>query len=286
VPAVRVAAMSDWRGFMSIIYRSRGWQAEIYNQDSETVWLACLRIMLETFRFNNPRAPMLLLDPHDLLDEETRKRVASLATLVRAADLETVPFGGGTYNKLLALRWSPFQESALIDLDFVISGDMEDIFNLVPDPLGVLHYPGYRRTQNRVNSGVIVVKDRSVLDRLDEQRSLMDDESLDEDVIDQAIENGRLSATLIPDTYGKSKQMWWARSPEELTIACASHWSGPLKIDWVVERPIFRLGDEIVRAWHFSSAKNRMAEDDLVRSYLDFICKKKSQKQSACGGHT
>jgi hypothetical protein len=235
------------------------------------VWRECLLIAVKTFRFNNPEAPLYVLDIHGRLSETEKQVVRRLAYLEEARSLRRCEFGFDTYNKIIALRHSPFDQTCVIDLDFVFTGGMSGVFEEVRHELGVLHYPNYLRTRNRINSGVLVLRRRQALDVLARQRALLGCGMTEEDLIDHCLSEGLVTVSRISDVYGKSKQMWWAKTAEKLTRSCASEWTGPLSIDWSSTRPVFRLGDQTVLGWHFSSAKERMVADPLVARYMERV---------------
>jgi hypothetical protein len=259
------------RGFLCILYRSEGAEAAIHGRTPPAVWKRCLLIAAKTFRFNNPDAALHVLDIHDQLSEGEKEVLRRLAHLEEASSLERWGFGCDTYNKIIALRHSPFDQACVIDLDMLFTGDVRDVFDEVRGDLGVLHYPNYRRTRNRINSGVLVMHRRTALDVLDRQRARLGPGMTEEDLIDHCMSEGLVSVSRIPDVYGKSKQMWWAKTPADLTPSCASEWTGALSVDWSPTRPVFQLGAQRVLAWHFSSAKERMVSDPLAIRYLERI---------------
>lgn len=259
------------RGFMCILYHTRGPEARVHRQTPREVWLACLMIAVKTFRYHHPGMPLRILDIHDLLVEEEKHVLARLADLAAAPELVDHGYGHDTFNKIIALEHSPFRETCILDLDFVFTGSMESVFDLVHADMGVLDYPNYRRTDNRINTGVLVLRNRDVLPTLKEKRVELGPGMTEEALIDHCLTAGLLSVTKLPDRYGKSKQMWWAESPRDLTRSCASKWVGSLSIDWESSKPVFRLGEEIVSGWHFSSAKQQMTADPLVNKYMEIV---------------
>jgi len=235
------------------------------------VWKTCLLIAVKTFRFNNPRIPLRVLDIHNQLSEAEKETVRRFAHLEEGWSLQECGFGFDTYNKIIALRHSPFNETCIIDLDFVFTGDVSGVFDEVHGELGLLHYPNYLRTANRVNSGLLVLLRQEALDVLDQQRARLGSGMTEESLIDRSMSEGLVTVSRISDAYGKSKQMWWAQRPAELTRGCASEWRGPLSIDWSLTYPVFRLGEQQVLGWHFSSAKECMVTDPLVARYMERV---------------
>lgn len=259
------------RGFLSVFYRSEGPQAAIHRNTTLNVWKACLMIAVKTFRFNNPDAPLYILDIHNQLSPAEKKSLRKFAYLEDSQRLQEYKFGGDLYNKIIALRYNHFEETCVFDLDFIFTGNIENVFDLVKDDLGVLHYPNYLRTKNRINSAIIVHRNQGILDVLERQRKRYGPALSDEDLIDFCLSEDLIAVTRLPDSYGKSKQMWWAKAPEELTPSCASKWIGALSIEWSHPRPIFWLGQEQVLAFHFSGAKEIMVSDPLVKKYLKMV---------------
>jgi hypothetical protein len=259
------------RGFICILFKCEETTHGVYRKTTMETWKACLNIAVKTFRFNNPGSRLYIFDIHDQLQTREKEIMQQYAMVRGSGELKEAGFVSDTFNKIIALDHIGFDETCLFDLDFVFTGPMDNIFQLVDDDLGVLDYPNYLRTENRINSGIIVLRNRSVLEVLHRQRHCLDKSLSDEDLIDRSVSEKKLTITRLPDIYGKSKQMWWARSAKDLTPSCASKWVGPLSIDWSRQPPIFSLGEQRVFAWHFSSAKERMAADPIIASYMKRI---------------
>lgn len=259
------------RGFLVILYRSTGPQARVYGQTRMPVWKTCLWMAVRSFRCQNPAENLLILDLDGLLTLQDRSGLNHLGEVLGPESLPRGYFGNNLYNKIRALRWSPFDDTALFDLDVLVTGALDDVFSFVDGGLGAMFYPRYYRRQTGVSTAVFVARgkaDVAALLRLSgEDPYGLDDEGL----LDVCLATGRLQAARIPDSYGKSKQVWWSRSEVELTHSCASLWTGPLHIDWQSPRPVFWLGEERVQGFHFSGAKERYITDGMVNRYMTFI---------------
>jgi hypothetical protein len=122
------------------------------------LWIECLAVAMQTFRYNNTWGALTIFDIEDLPPEN------------------------------VAAKMRAIEEIRFIDLGFVFTGDMAEVCDL------------------------------------------------------RALSAGMVTVTRLPDRFGESKQLWWARSPNEL-----------------------------VSGWQLSSAKERMVREPLVRRYLQLV---------------
>jgi hypothetical protein len=243
------------RGYLCAIWRPTWRRGTWGSIRSRAEWMECAHRSLATFRLFHPVAPLVLVDVDDMLTREEKDVVLNCgADILRGESLSRDWVTTGTlWNKVVALKFSPFRETILYDLDFHFTGSIASAFDIAA-PLGALHYPKNPRTQNRVNTGLTVCLDKAAISYWEKHR-LPDglrlrrgsDRDCDEMAMDRAISAG-VGVTLLPDTYGRNCMEWCAkwgkgtgwRADLERTHAMAFHWQG-LKKEMAADADLARL---------------------------------------------
>jgi hypothetical protein len=245
------------RGYLCAIWRPT-WHCGAWGSiHSRREWTECARRSLATFRLFHPADQVVLVDVDGMLTPGELEAIRpSCVQVVQGADLTDRWVKTGTlWNKVIALQASPFDETCLFDLDFHFTGPMWAVFG-ISNPLGTLHYPANPRTQNHVNTGLVVCLDKRELagwekNRLPPEQRLRGglhgggDRDCDEMAMDRAITAGDVRVFLLPDRFGRDQLVWKGRG-----------WA----VDYLATN---------ANAYHWQSLKREMAVDTNIATMLE-----------------
>jgi hypothetical protein len=272
------------RGFVAIWYAAYGMGQKNPNLGTVEAWRTTAMGVLRAWRVHHPGDRLVFLD----LDRQFN--------LADSAELQDLGIEDGhkiyrdrvgrdqwtrTFlDKALMLQHSPFDETCLFDLDMLFLGTISHVFDVVGQ-VGLLGYQFYRRTRNRVNAGLWVVKDRSIWPNF--WRAVYDSKGFkpwdDEAALDLCIDRGNFAVTRLSPTYGMDPFCWlmregmrrpgrgWCdvqelRPPEQPEI-----W--PYTVPWLLGN--WTMGRSIVRAVHMSGARPRIVGSPLWNAYQDAV---------------
>lgn len=247
------------RGILSVIFEPADGR---WPGGSREIFTECARRALLSARISNPALPICLVDASGVLSTDERHVLKRWLTVLdgRGAGMWT----RSKWDKVVAAMCSPFDETLILDLDFFVVGDLGQAFDETVGALGVLGYPNYDRTTNRINTGLAVVRDTAILGEWMRgrapQRRLDDDER----GLDRLITNGKMEVTRLSPLYGLDRGALWS---EGAGGGGFTSW-GERREDWTRTPPVFWSGSHVVRAYHLSGAYARMATDPTVARYV------------------
>jgi hypothetical protein len=283
------------RGFVAIWYSAYGMHQPNPSPFTRDTWAVMVAGVLRAWRAHHPNDRLVFLD----LD-----RQFSVPESHHLADLEIengetwyrdrVPREEWTrsyLDKARMLQRSPFDETCLFDLDMLFLANISNVFDLVGQ-VGLLGYPFYRRTRNRVNAGLWVVKDRSIWPYF--WRAWNDWKAVrphdDEAVLDLCIDRGNFSVTKLSANYGMDPFCWLMRDGmrrpgrgwcdvQEIHPPTEEYtWPGGIMSmlgSWT-------MGRNVVKAVHMSGARNKIVGSPLWDAYQKAVTCELVRRYGGC----
>jgi hypothetical protein len=267
------------RGYLAVWYRGYGIDQPAPNPQTPENYRRMVLGVLRAWRYHHPVAPMVFLDMDGQLTREDKAHLFGDLAIVdgwqhygglRPA-VETWP--RNFMAKVYALRASPFEQTCLFDLDLLALGNVSDVWELTTGQIGVLGYPRYRMTTNRICSALMVVKDPSLwrpffaaaeIVAADKPGRSYDDEA----PLDLCMSAGSIAVTKLPHWYGMDPTALLNPNPHKGPWCDCDE---PLAVDWDIHPPMWWMGKERVFALHLSGACRQAIVHPLWLQYHERI---------------
>lgn len=270
------------RGFVAIWYSGYGLNRPNPNAGTREFWKTMVAGVLRAWRAHHPDDRLTFLD----LDSQFNRIEWDHLSDMGIHDGRLVyclpgrlsrPWTRTYLDKALALEFSPYDETCLFDLDILFLSNISRVFDLV-EQVGVLGYPFYKRTRNRICNGLWVVKDKSIWPAF---WRAVDDVRVphpfdDEAALDLCIDRGQVRVTKLSPTYGMDPFCWLMRDgsrrrPGNRGWCDVRELQPPASGNFPAsERMLghWRMGDSVVRAIHMSGARDRIVGSELWNKYM------------------
>lgn len=266
------------RGFVAIWYSGYGLHRPNPNASTVATWKGMVSAALRAWRAHHPDDRLMLLDLDHQFSSVEKDHLCNLGIEnghLHCPDPDD-PVWTRTYlDKAVAMRFAPFDEVCLFDLDVLFLANVSRVFDIV-DRVGLIGYPYYKRRRNRINACLWVVKDRNIWpdfwDAVDHVRGVAP--YSDEAALDLCIDRGDFPVTKLSPTYAMDPFCWLMRE------GLRRHSRGQCDVQEI--RPPdpgkfstceglmgnWHMGDKVIRAIHMSGAKERIMQSPLWRQYM------------------
>ena len=267
------------RGFLVLFY------AKPWNQLQRWEWVQMLLLSCESFRAHNRTSDLLVLDVDRTLTTEELLQLRRCARVhigpTSARDNSQVSWTHSNLDKSLALVSSPFDHTALFDLDIVWTGTAEDIWDTGHADLTLGYYDQYTGGDlwPHINSGVTICRNRDAAIRAQSFRLQQAARfkgwaaQADEILLREAWQGGAFSVDLMPaGLWGMDWKAFFFPETHLLKgVLCT--WPGPLMEDWTAPiDKVFRLGNHLYpRGFHFTSVRHRVLTCPRMARYRGML---------------
>ena len=265
------------RGFVAIWYLGYGIHRPNPNPSTAQLWKTMVAGSLRSWRAHHPNDRLMFLDLDHQFSGVEKDHLCSLGIEnghLHCPDQDD-PIWTRTYlDKATVMRFAPFDEVCLFDLDFLFLANISGVFDVVGQ-VGALGYPYYLQNRNRINTGLWVVKDRNIwpayFRAVEDLRAVHPHH--DEYPLSLCIDRGDFRVTKLSPTYGMDPFCWLMRDGMRRRGRgwCDVQELRPPDPGCWYDEGLFghwKMGTAIVRAIHMSGAKERIVNSDLWARYL------------------